>query len=418
MNRLMICCIAMTTLGLGAVARADAKPIDADDTFEGRTYGEWGGAWWTWAYSMPYSKNPLNQDATISAGVDCNFFQDPASKVFFLAGTSIGDGTNVQRTCIVPADKHLFFPLINFAYDNGGTPNTFAATNDQMKDSLRDSLKSVDTSALVATLDGKDIPHLSKYAVKPGRSFSYVVPYTDSIYESLYGVNFWGVVNPSFTSGYYLLLTPLTPGNHTLTFGGQTTPCQSGMSTAGCFAIKVSYNLVVLESAHDQAKEKKEGDSDQDDTAPTVPAAIQIPSTDSVSVLFSVFASGTQNYTCSGGAWSSAVPEATLYAGADATAPMIGQHFAGPEWFFTDSSYVIGDKPNIIKAAAPNPTTDIPWLLVPVASTSATGLLANVVFVQRVNTSGGVESNTCDASNDGAVDKVPYTANYFFFINN
>jgi hypothetical protein len=55
---------------------------------------------------------------------------------------------------------------------------------------------------------------------------------------------------------------------------------------------------------------------------------------------------------------------------------------------------------------------------VPVASTGATGLLANVTYVQRVNTSGGVEANTCDAAHEGVVDKVPYSANYYFFISN
>jgi hypothetical protein len=413
--------IAVTFLCFSGLAVADddvcdkdnaGKPVGIDRSVEGLSYGQWGGAWWAWIFSIPYSQNPVSLDATVAANADCNLFQDPGSKVFFLAGNSVGGGTNMQRTCIVPADKYLFFPLINLETDNGATASTVAQTNDQLKASLKTFLQAVDTTSLIATLDGNAISdQLSKFKVDPTR-FSYVVPENDNLYEGL-GVNFWGKVNPAFNAGYFLMLHPLKPGNHTLSLGGANTACQSGLSTPGCFSLEVTYNLTVLESAAEHAKEKKE-DNDQDETAPVVPAAIAAPAT--TSVLFSVFASGTQNYTCSSGVWSAATPEATLYVGADATTPVFGSHFGGPEWFANDSSYVLGDKPNIIKAVQ-DPTA-IPWLLVPVASTSATGLLANVTYVQRVNTVGGKETGTCDSTNDGAVDKVPYTANYYFFTNN
>jgi hypothetical protein len=405
---------AVVCLGAGnAVARKPGEPVGINQRVEGKTYGEWGGEWWAWAYALPYSKSFANFDATISAGADCSLYQDPGSKVWFLGGNFIGGGTNMQRSCIVPPDKYLFFPLLNYAADNGGVPNTQAFTNKQLKDYVSSYVDTMDTGALIATLDGTAIGNLSDYKIDITK-FKYLTPEsTDSLYYAEGYTSFWGVVNPSFNGGYYLMLAPLKPGLHTLSFGGATTQCQSGLGTAGCFSLEVTYNLTVLESDADQDKEKKgSSDNDLDDSRPAVPDAIKVP--DGYSVYFSVFASGTQNYTCSAGTWSAAVPEATLYEGADVTSPVFGSHFAGPEWFAGDSSYVIGDKPNIIKTVW-DPTA-IPWLLVPVASTSSQGTLANVAFVQRINTVGGLETGTCDSSNDGAVDKVPYTANYYFFV--
>jgi hypothetical protein len=395
----------MALVCLGGAARADdddklspGQPLGINETLEGKSYGDWGGSWWAWAYALPYSKSFANFDATISAGADCSLYQDPGSKVWFLAGNFIGGGVNMQRSCIVPPDKYLFFPLLNYAADNGGVPNTQALTNKQLKDLVKTFVGTMDTSALIATLDGTAIPNLSKYKLDITR-FSYLTPMTDSLYEAE-GLNFWGVVNPSFNGGYYLMLAPLKAGSHTLSLGGATTQCQSGLTTAGCFSLEVTYSLNVLD---------KKGEPKED--SPTVPDAIAVP--DGYAVYFSVFGSGTQDYTCSGGVWSAAVPEATLYEGTDATTPVFGTHFAGPEWFAGDSSFVIGDKPNIIKVAQPDA---IPWLLVPVASTSSSGTLTNVAYVQRIDTVGGLETGTCDSSNDGAVDKVAYTANYYFFI--
>jgi hypothetical protein len=87
--------VLMALVVLGGVARADddgkltpGEPLGINGTLEGKSYGDWASAWWVWAYALPYSKSFANFDATVSAGADCSLYQDPGSKVWFLAGTS------------------------------------------------------------------------------------------------------------------------------------------------------------------------------------------------------------------------------------------------------------------------------------------------------------------------------------------
>jgi hypothetical protein len=103
------------------------------------------------------------------------------------------------------------------------------------------------------------------------------------------------------------------------------------------------------------------------------------------------------------------VPEADLFEGTC----KVGTHYAGPWWKFTaDSSAVKGAK---VDAEAHSGT--IPWLLLRAVDHSGTGVLSNVTFIQRVDTSGGVTpSDQCDATHNlNQVKKVPYTAEYYFF---
>src|SRR3977135_307904 len=61
--------------------------------------------WWQWALSIPTDQNPTLD----TNGQDCMIGQ--RGSVWFLAGI-FGGGT-VSRTCAVPEDTTLFFPLIN-----------------------------------------------------------------------------------------------------------------------------------------------------------------------------------------------------------------------------------------------------------------------------------------------------------------
>jgi hypothetical protein len=124
---------------------------------------------------------------------------------------------------------------------------------------------------------------------------------------------------------------------------------------------------------------------------------------------------GVQVYACqpteSGPAWVLKAPDAKLYA---ADGALRGTHFAGPTWQASDGSTVVGAK---VAGAAPEPSA-IPWLLLRAASHAGTGLMADVTFVQRVQTSGGLAPGEgCDAAAAaaGAVVRVPYTATYCFY---
>jgi hypothetical protein len=141
-----------------------------------------------------------------------------------------------------------------------------------------------------------------------------------------------------------------------------------------------------------------------------LPAAIAAPA--GTALAFELGAAGVQIYVCSAAAgapgWTLQAPEATLSGPGGEAA---GTHGAGPTWTATDGSAVVGAKAG---AASPDATA-IPWLLLRVTSHAGLGRMAEVSFIQRVATSGGLAPPTgCDAGHAGATVRVPYRATYCF----
>jgi Protein of unknown function (DUF3455) len=121
---------------------------------------------------------------------------------------------------------------------------------------------------------------------------------------------------------------------------------------------------------------------------------------------------GSQNYVCdqATGKWTFTDPTAAL----DRHGRTIGVHYAGPTWELFDASRVTARA--IVNVPAPNPTKDIPWLLLQATEHAGSGVLSTVDYIQRLHTRGGVAPNggTCDPASDHTVG-VPYTAVYRFF---
>lgn len=123
---------------------------------------------------------------------------------------------------------------------------------------------------------------------------------------------------------------------------------------------------------------------------------------------------GDQIYTCKAAgekfAWVLKAPDAQLLS---ADQKVVGRHFAGPTWEWSDQSTVVG------KVAASQPSTDpdsVPWLLINVVEHKGDGMLSPVVTIQRVNTHGGKASaGGCDASHADALQRVHYEADYVFW---
>lgn len=129
-----------------------------------------------------------------------------------------------------------------------------------------------------------------------------------------------------------------------------------------------------------------------------------------------VAARGVQIYECralpneSGASWAFVAPEAELL---DARGAVTGRHYAGPIWESTDGSKIVG----AVKARADAPQASaIPWLLLSTRSVGGPGRFADVTSVQRIHTVGGMApARTCDRSALGAIERVPYRADYLLF---
>jgi hypothetical protein len=147
---------------------------------------------------------------------------------------------------------------------------------------------------------------------------------------------------------------------------------------------------------------------------PAVPEAIRVPA--GQEVVLDVIGKGAQIYDCKPSAtdptelaWTFREPAAVLYG--HGRRP-VGIHFRGPTFESFDGSNVVGT----LQASVPAPHPGaVPWLLLRAVSSQGDGVLAQVDYVQRLETRGGVApAGTCDPAEDATV-AVPYRARYVFY---
>jgi hypothetical protein len=167
-----------------------------------------GGDWWQWALAAPTNHNPL-LDTT---GADCAVGQ--TGKVWFLAGT-FGGGM-VTRSCTIPKNKQLFFPLINFV--NIDTPGVCGQVGEIPVADLRAAAKAFIDGAtnLSAELDEQPIA----FQREASPVFTATLP-ADNIFDApCAGVSDVpaGKYKPAVDDGYYASIGELSPGTHTLHF--------------------------------------------------------------------------------------------------------------------------------------------------------------------------------------------------------
>lgn len=249
--RMMMLCTVLVALTLTVAPRgaraseANLNPgiLPPSSTAFGKTYGGWSAAWWQYVESQPASSNPL-VDRT---GAGCSAGQ--SGPVFFLVGT-FGSGTATRDKCTVPAGKALFFPLLNVfdvhvactlapasVCDNNEIPEKVWADLQASKFSASELHAKID-GVPVANLDPSNTPYRAcagPVARCSAPSFSLTFP-ADNFFSSL-GLPA-GTYAPAVADGFYLLLAPLTPGPHTITFGG------TGFF-GGSISEDIKYNLVV-----------------------------------------------------------------------------------------------------------------------------------------------------------------------------
>jgi hypothetical protein len=182
-------------------------------------------------------------DAT---GADCRTGQ--SGPVFFLVGTS-STGSATRDDCSVPAGKALFFPLLN-AFDVhvscAVAPGPLCDSNDTPAKIWNDLQNNIGftASTLYATVDGVPVGNLDP-ATTPYRACAGPVPRCNAPAFTLTfpSDNFFGLpagsYAPAVADGFYLLLPPLRPGVHKITFGG------AGTFGGGPFAQDITYHLVV-----------------------------------------------------------------------------------------------------------------------------------------------------------------------------
>jgi hypothetical protein len=146
-----------------------------------------------------------------------------------------------------------------------------------------------------------------------------------------------------------------------------------------------------------------------------LPALLEVPAGNEI--CFHAYATGFQIYTCTQTApgvyaWVFTAPEADLYANAGYNGNSVGTHYAGPTWESNSGSKVVGARLQGVTVDA----SAVPWLLLGAVSNYGSGVFADVNYIQRVNTVGGIApASGANASIAGQQVRVPYTAEYFFY---
>jgi hypothetical protein len=193
--------------------------LDPGSCVDGRTIAAWTGDWWTWGLQAPKVGNPL----TDTTGADANY--NNGGPVFFIAGT-YGSLTSADRTFEVPAGKPVLLPMINFfdIENLPGVPPSAGIDADHGEAALRASMKALITTfldnvtSLHAEIDGVTVKNPYFYKEVSG-FFSMGKVQSGSLLESI-GAPAGAPTDTTISGGYWLMIDGLTPGKHTLTFGG------------------------------------------------------------------------------------------------------------------------------------------------------------------------------------------------------
>src|SRR5262249_4429669 len=199
----------------------------------GSTYAEWGIAWWRWAYSIPAGVNPL-LDAT---GASCG--QSQSGPVWFLAGTSGGAAT---RSCTVPVSKGIFFPVVNVINDYPcPDPNFQPAPGQSLEDFLAEGAAFfIDRVAeLEIEVDGVPLVEPFRFRATSGLFTFRGDPSMAAVFDPC----ITGTEQQGVTDGYWIMLSPLPRGSHTLHSRGKIV-----FDDGSSFQSDVTYNLLVTDS--------------------------------------------------------------------------------------------------------------------------------------------------------------------------
>ena len=193
---------------------------------DGQTIAQWTQNWWTWALQSPSDQNPLT-DTTGQFAAENN-----SGPVFFIAGEALGLlNTPVTRAFDVPAGKPLLVPLQNLVdtppeYLNNGqiSPSDPTASADpRIKATESTNVAKFDKSVtnLFAEIDGKPIPNLFSHLVNTS-FFSAGTTMPNTVATELVGAPPGTMLDPSKSGGFWLMIANLSPGQHTLHFGGDS----------------------------------------------------------------------------------------------------------------------------------------------------------------------------------------------------
>jgi hypothetical protein len=178
----------------GENANPTVLPPGSDS--HGKTYAEWSAAWWQ--FFLPLTTEEFNACSIGTSG----------SVAFLLLGPATCAGTVKTGTAV-------FFPIANVECSTLEAPPFFGATAAQRKACAESYLPLLFAPGqkLTAEVDGVSIQNVTSYlATSPDYTF------TIQSADNVFGISCasYPCSGQSTATGYYLMLTPMPPGTHTI----------------------------------------------------------------------------------------------------------------------------------------------------------------------------------------------------------
>jgi hypothetical protein len=202
--------------------------IPIDSRPYNRTYGEWSVNWWLYLMQFPKESSPAGDNT----GALCAKNQDN-EHVWFLVGTF---GGAADRSCTVPSNKSIFFPLLNNECSILEFPKLKAEA--ELTSCARQPMDKV---VLQLSIDGQDIKNLTSYRVT---SSLFNVTFPDN---NVFGVD--SGPTQAVSDGYFVMLKPFPAGEHQIKFSGIRPDVSLGSApealSSQLFANEVAYKLHV-----------------------------------------------------------------------------------------------------------------------------------------------------------------------------
>ena len=216
-----------------------------------------GDKWWQWAYGLDTSVvgNPFGDNS-----LSCTLGQQQG-RLLFLTGTTglftpeggVEQGeTDFTRSCTIKPGTQLLIPLLNTECSpiEFGLTGPCGNTPEELRASANQLMNPNFINSLTLEIDGVSVPKekLLQYRAESLRDgFSLTIAPNNA-----FGLNENTMVPPpvslpatvdSVAVGYWALLHPLPPGEHTIKFGGSITFPEQ---ISGTFRTSVTYLLNVV----------------------------------------------------------------------------------------------------------------------------------------------------------------------------
>ena len=180
----------------------DAQPY-------GHTMIHWSQHWWQWAYSVPANKNPLVD----GNGQDCVNGQQ--GTVWYLPVLVQGSGT---RSCTIPRQRALVINLSGVLNDYPCPDPTFKpAPGQTLYQFLIQGAAPIVNAAfgITLTVDDQSLANPMAYRFTSPRLFDIT---GDPSLQAVLDPCIVGKPQPAISDGYFVVIKPLAPGSHVVTF--------------------------------------------------------------------------------------------------------------------------------------------------------------------------------------------------------